>query len=144
KPRSHPPTGVTKSAEEEVAAAVHRLVCIGGWADKCAQVLGCNNPVAGPHYNVTLPEPSGVGAVLEADEPGLLGLVSLLAPPLCAGNAVVAVGGESPGAMLAAAVLGEVLATSDVPAGVVNVLTGYREELVPVIAGHRDIDAVCA
>jgi acyl-CoA reductase-like NAD-dependent aldehyde dehydrogenase len=132
------------AAEAEVAAAVDRLVCFGGWADKYAQVLGCNNPVAGPYYNFTVPEPTGVVAVIAPDEPGLLGLISLLAPPLCAGNAIVAVGGESPGAMLAAAVLGEVLATSDVPAGVVNVLTGLREELVPVIAGHRDIDAVCA
>lgn len=130
--------------EDEVGAAVDRLVCFGGWADKYAQVLGCNNPVAGPYYNFTAPEPTGVVAVIAPDEPGLLGLISLIAPPLCAGNAVVAVGGESPGAMLAAAVLGEVLATSDVPPGVANVLTGYREELVSVIAGHRDIDAVSA
>ncbi|HYE02872.1 MAG TPA: aldehyde dehydrogenase family protein [Phycisphaerales bacterium] len=126
----------------EVDAAVDRLVCFAGWADKHAQVLGCNNPVAGPYYNFTAPEPTGVVAVVAPDECPLLALVSLLAPALCAGNAVVALGSEA--SPLPAAVLGEILATSDFPPGVVNLLTGRRAELVPVIAGHRDIDAVHA
>ena len=132
------------NADAEITAAVDRLVRFGGWADKYAQVLGCNNPVAGPYYNFTTPEPTGVVAAVAPDEPPLLALVTLIAPPLCAGNAVVAVSGESPAALLSAAIFGEVLATSDVPAGVVNILTGRRDELIPFIAGHRDIDAVAA
>lgn len=130
------------AAKREVAAAIDRLVAYAGWADKYAQVLGCNNAVAGPYYNFTVPEPTGVVAALAPDEPGLLGLVSLCAPAMCAGNAVVAVAGERH--PIAAAVLAEVFATSDLPGGVLNLLTGTREELAPVIAGHRDIDAVIA
>jgi acyl-CoA reductase-like NAD-dependent aldehyde dehydrogenase len=132
------------AAEREVRQSVDRLVAFAGWADKYAQVLGCNNPVAGPYYNFTVPEPTGVVAVVGPDDPGLLGLVSLLAPVVCSGNTAVALAGEGAPASLAAVVLGEVMATSDVPAGVVNLLTGERAELVPVIAGHRDIDAVHA
>jgi acyl-CoA reductase-like NAD-dependent aldehyde dehydrogenase len=135
------------SPDAEVSAAIDRLVAFAGWADKYAQVLGCNNPVSGPYYNFTVPEPTGVVAVVAPDAPALLGLVSLLAPPLCAGNAVVALAGDppsSPAAALAAVVLAEVIATSDVPPGVVNILTGLREELVPFIASHRDIDAILA
>ena len=130
------------AARREVEATIDRLVAFAGWSDKYAQVLGCNNAVAGPYYNFTVPEATGVVAVVAPDEPGLLGLVSLCAPVLCAGNAVVAVAGERH--PIAAAVLAEVFATSDLPGGVLNVLTGTREELVPVIAGHRDIDAVVA
>lgn len=127
---------------EEVTAAIDRLVSFAGWSDKIAQVLGCNNPVAGPHYNFTVPEPSGVVGVIAPDESPLLALVSLVAPPLCAGNTVVAVSSDhNP---LPAAVLAEACATGDVPAGVVNILTGQREELLPFIADHRDIDAVHA
>ena len=132
------------AAKREVLESVDRLVAYAGWCDKYAQVLGCNNAVAGPYYNFTVPEPTGVVAVVCPDEPGLLGLVSLLAPVICPGNAAVVVGGGSAGAALATAVLGEVLATSDLPGGIVNLLTGDRAELVPVIAGHRDIDAVHA
>lgn len=135
-----PGAGATK----EVAAAIDRLVAFAGWADKFSQVLGCNNPVAGPFYNFTVPEPTGVVAVVAPDEPGLLGLISLVAPVVCAGNTCVAIGGETAGAQLATAILGEVMATSDVPGGVVNLLTGQRSELVPFIAGHRDIDSVHA
>jgi acyl-CoA reductase-like NAD-dependent aldehyde dehydrogenase len=143
KPRRGAKQRRTASAPRaEVAAAIDRLVCFGGWADKYAQVLGCNNPVAGPYYNFTVPEPSGVVGVVAPDEPALLGLVSLLAPPLCAGNTIVALGGESN--PLPAAVLGEVCATSDVPPGVVNILTGSREELIPHVASHREVDAVFA
>jgi len=128
------------AAQREVEASIDRLVAYAGWADKYAQVLGCNNAVAGPYYNFTVPEPTGVVAVVAPDSPGLLGLVSLIAPALCAGNAVVALAGESH--PIAAAVLAEVFATSDLPGGVLNLLTGTRDELVPIIAGHRDIDAV--
>ena len=130
------------AGKKEAEAAIDRLVCFGGWADKYAQVLGCNNPVAGPFYNFTVPEPTGVVGVMAPDEPGLLGLVSLIAPPLCAGNAVIALAGELH--PLIGAVFGEVCATSDIPAGVVNILTGRREELVPQFASHRDIDAIHA
>lgn len=136
--RAARPQGV----EAEVAAAIDRLVCYAGWADKHAQVLGCNNPVAGPYYNFTIPEPTGVVAAVAPEAPALLGLISVIAPPLCAGNTVVAVTSEAnplPGLML-----GEVCATSDLPAGVVNLLSGARDELVPWIAGHREIDAVHA
>ena len=132
------------AAEREVTASVDRLVAFAGWADKYAQVLGCNNAVAGPYYNFTVPEPSGVVVAVGPDEPGLLGLISLIAPAACSGNAVVALAGEGTGAAVSAVVLGEVMATSDVPAGVVNILTGERAELVPVAAGHRDVDAVVA
>lgn len=131
-------------AAEEVSLAIDRLVSFAGWADKYQQVLGCNNPVAGPFYNFTVPEPTGVVAVLAPDAPALLGLISLIAPALCAGNTVVALGGEGTPAMLATAILGEVCATSDVPGGVVNLLTGMRDELAPVMATHRDIDAIHA
>jgi acyl-CoA reductase-like NAD-dependent aldehyde dehydrogenase len=136
--------GSESRGTQEVTAAIDRLVAFAGWADKYAQVLGCNNQVAGPYYNFTVPEPTGVVAVVAPDEPGLLGLIALLAPVICAGNTTVVVGGSGPGASLAAAVLGEVMATSDVPAGVVNLLTGDKAELIPVIASHRDIDAVHA
>lgn len=130
------------AAKREVAASIDRLVAFAGWADKYAQVLGCNNAVAGPYYNFTVPEPTGVVAVLAPESPGLLGLVSLCAPAMCAGNTVVALASERH--PIAAAVLAEVFATSDLPGGVLNLLTGTRDELVPVIAGHRDIDAVVA
>ena len=134
--------GGMRRARKEVTAAIDRLVTFAGWADKFAQVLGCNNPVAGPFYNFTIPEAVGVVGVIAPEEEPLLGLISLLAPPLCAGNAVIALGSEAH--PLATSVLGEVCATSDVPAGVVNLLTGYREELVPQFASHRNIDAVHA
>lgn len=134
--------GKAPTPEAEVALAVDRLVCFAGWADKFAQAVGCQNPVAGPYYNFTIPEPTGVVVVVSPDRPSLLGLVSLLAPVIVSGNAVVGIGSESN--PLAAAVLGEVLATSDVPAGVVNLLTGDRAELIPHVASHRDVDAVAA
>ncbi|MCG3122365.1 MAG: NAD/NADP-dependent betaine aldehyde dehydrogenase [Phycisphaerales bacterium] len=131
-----------RSGRDEVDATVDRLVSFAGWADKYAQVLGCNNPVAGPHYNFTVPEPCGVVAAVAPDRPSLLGLVSLAAPALCAGNTVVCIASDfNP---LPAAVLAEACATGDVPAGVINILTGVRTELAPFVAGHRDIDAVHA
>jgi len=127
---------------DEVSLSIDRLVCFAGWADKYAQVLGCNNPVAGPFYNFTITEPTGVVAAVAPDSPSLLGLISMIAPPLCAGNAVVAISSNTN--PIPAAVLGEVCATSDVPAGVLNILTGDRAELLPHVAPHRDIDAIHA
>jgi len=132
------------SPSAEVQAAVDRLVCFAGWSDKFSQVLGCNNPVAGPFYNFTVAEPVGVVGVVAPDSPGLLGLVSLIAPALCAGNTVAALAGESAGAALAGVLFAEACATGDVPPGVVNLLTGRRDELVPAFAAHRDIDALHA
>ncbi|TVQ57107.1 MAG: aldehyde dehydrogenase family protein [Phycisphaerales bacterium] len=131
-----------RGALNEVDATIDRLVCFGGWADKYAQVLGCNNPVAGPHYNFTVPEPTGIVGVVAPDEPPLLGLISLIAPPLCAGNAVIAISSDLH--PLPAAILGEVCATSDVPAGVVNILTGQRNELLEHLANHREVNAISA
>lgn len=128
--------------EREVTLSVDRLVHYAGWADKYSQVLGCNNPVSGPYYNFTVTEPTGVVAVVAPDEAPLLALVSLLAPAVCSGNTVVALAsGSNP---LPALVLAEACATGDVPAGVVNVLSGERSELIKHIATHRDIDAVHA
>jgi len=140
--KSKAPRVRTLDADAEVTASIDRLVHYAGWADKYSQVLGCNNPVSGPFYNFTSTEPTGVVAVVAPDEAPLLALVSLIAPAVCAGNTLIAVSsGTNP---IPAAVLGEVFATSDVPAGVVNILTGDRAELIPFIAGHRDIDAVHA
>ncbi|MCK4873102.1 MAG: aldehyde dehydrogenase family protein [Phycisphaerales bacterium] len=134
--------GGIRRARKEVGAAVDRLVCFAGWTDKFSHVLAGCNPVAGPYDNVTVPEAVGVTAVIAPDEEPLLALVSLIAPPLCVGNTIVALGsGAHP---LATCVFGEVCATSDVPPGVVNLLTGMRSELIPHIAHHRDIDAIHA
>ena len=124
----------------EVDRSVDRLVWYAGWADKLAQVLGSANPVAGPYFNFTVPEPTGVVGIIAPDEPPLAGLVSRLAPALVSGNTVVLVASEA--APLAAIELAEVLVTADVPAGVVNILTGLRRELGPVLAGHADLNAV--
>lgn len=128
------------SPAQEVEASIDRLVAYAGWADKYAQVLGCNNSVNGPFYNFTVPEPTGVVGVVAPDEAPLLGLVSLIVAPLCAGSAVVALGSQA--APIPTCLFGEVCATSDVPPGVINLLTGLREELIPHFAGHRDIDAI--
>jgi acyl-CoA reductase-like NAD-dependent aldehyde dehydrogenase len=128
------------SGREEVEDAIDRMVWYAGWADKLSQVLGGSNPVAGPYFNFTVPEPTGVIGILAPAEPPLLGLVSRLAPVLVGGNACVAVASEA--RPLAAVELAEVLATSDVPGGVVNILTGLREELAPHLASHLDVDAL--
>jgi acyl-CoA reductase-like NAD-dependent aldehyde dehydrogenase len=127
-------------SDEEVAAAVDRWVWYAGWADKLAQVLGTSNPVAGPYFNFTIPEPTGVVGVIAPEEPPLAGLVSRLAPVIVGGNAAVVIASER--RPLAAVTLAEVLATSDVPGGVVNVVTGRKRELAPVIAGHMDVNAL--
>jgi acyl-CoA reductase-like NAD-dependent aldehyde dehydrogenase len=130
----------TCSGSDEVDAAVDRVVWYAGWADKLPQVLGGSNPVAGPYFNFTVPEPTGVVAVIAPDEPALLGLVTRIAPALVGGNAVVAVASETH--PLAAIELAEAIATSDLPGGVLNVLTGRRTELAPVLAAHMDVNAI--
>jgi acyl-CoA reductase-like NAD-dependent aldehyde dehydrogenase len=127
-------------SRELVARAIDRWVWYAGWADKISQVLGSANPVAAPYFNFTIPEPTGVVGLVAPEESSLLGLISRLAPPLVAGNAVVVIASET--RPLAAITLTEVLATSDVPGAVVNVLTGLKGELVPVMAGHVDVDAI--
>jgi acyl-CoA reductase-like NAD-dependent aldehyde dehydrogenase len=127
-------------ARELVGRAIDRWVWYAGWADKIAQVLGSSNPVAAPYFNFTIPEPTGVVGIVAPETSSLLGLVSRLAPPLVVGNAVVVIASES--RPLPAVTLTEVLATSDVPGGVVNLVTGLRSELVPVLAGHVDVDAL--
>ena len=124
--------------EAEVDAAIDSWVWYAGWADKLAQVLGASNPVAGPYFNFTVPEPTGVVGVVAPEEPALAGFVSRLAPVIVGGNAAVVIASEK--RPLAAVTLAEVLATSDVPGGVVNVLTGRKSELSPVLASHMAID----
>ena len=123
-----------------VDRAIDRWVWYAGWADKIAQVLGSSNPVAAPYFNFTIPEPTGVVGIVAPEQSSLLGLVSRVAPALVAGNAVVVLTSET--RPLPAITLTEVLATSDVPGGVVNVLTGVKTELVPWLAGHVDVDAL--
>ena len=127
-------------SREEIERAIDRWVWYAGFADKLAQVLGSANPVAGPYFNFTVPEPTGVVGIVAPDEPPLLGLVSRIAPAVVGGNAVVALASETK--PLAAIELAEVLATSDVPAGVVNLLTGQRAELAPWLASHMDVNAI--
>jgi acyl-CoA reductase-like NAD-dependent aldehyde dehydrogenase len=124
----------------EVDTAIDRMVWYAGWADKLAQVIGGTNPVAGPYFNFTIPEPTGVVGILAPDEPALEGLVSRLAPAIVGGNAAVVVASDQH--PLAAIELAEALATSDVPGGVVNILTGHRAELAPWLAAHMDVNAI--
>lgn len=124
----------------EVEAAIDRVVWYAGWADKLPQVLGGSNPVAGPYFNFTVPEPTGVVALLAPAEPPVLGLVSRLLPALAGGNTAVAVASEPH--PLAAIELAEALATSDLPAGAANILTGFQDELAPWLAGHMDVNAI--
>ena len=123
-----------------VDAAIDRWVWYAGWCDKVHQALGATNPVAGPYFNFTIPEPTGVVGVVAPQDQSLLGLVSRLAPAIVSGNTVVAIASER--APMPAVSLAEVLATSDVPGGVVNLLTGSVAELVPWLAGHMDVNAI--
>jgi acyl-CoA reductase-like NAD-dependent aldehyde dehydrogenase len=123
-----------------VDAAIDRWVWYAGWADKFPQVLGNVNPVAGSYFNFSIPEPTGVVGIVAAEDSSLLGLVSRLAPVIVSGNAAVVLASEA--RPLPAITLAEVLATSDVPGGVVNVITGLRRELVPHLAGHMDVNAL--
>jgi len=129
-------------AEKEVAASVDRLIYYAGWADKYAQVVGNTNPVAGPFFNFTVPEPMGIIGVIASDSDPLLGLISQIAPVIVSGNTVIALASETQ--PYPSIVLGEMLATSDLPGGVVNLLTGYRRELLPTFATHTHIRGVSA
>jgi acyl-CoA reductase-like NAD-dependent aldehyde dehydrogenase len=123
-----------------VSASIDRWVWYAGWADKLAQVVGATNPVAGPYFNFTLPEPTGVVGIVAPGDQALLGLVSRVAPAIVSGNTAVVIASErSP---LPAVSLAEVLATSDVPGGVVNILTGRTAELVPWLASHMDVNGL--
>jgi acyl-CoA reductase-like NAD-dependent aldehyde dehydrogenase len=129
-----------RAATAVVDRTVDRLVWYAGWTDKVAQVLGAANPVAGPFFNLSTPEPTGVVAVLAPQASSLLGLVSVLAPVVATGNTAVVV--TSHARPLAAVTLGEVMATSDVPGGVVNLLTGSAATLGPWLASHMDVNAI--
>jgi acyl-CoA reductase-like NAD-dependent aldehyde dehydrogenase len=133
--------GLTEEAAvSSVDASVDRLVWYAGWADKLAQVAGSANPVAGPYFNFSIPEPTGVVGVLAPQGSSLLGLISVVAPVVTSGNAAVVVASEDH--PLPALDLAEVLATSDLPGGVVNMLSGRSAELAPVLAAHRDVEAI--
>jgi acyl-CoA reductase-like NAD-dependent aldehyde dehydrogenase len=129
-----------RQAEAVVNASIDRWVWYAGWADKIAQVHGAANPVAGPYFNFSLPEPTGVVAVIAPQASSLLGFVSVVTPAVVTGNAVVAVASER--CPLPAVTLSEVLATSDVPGGVINVLTGHTAEIAPWLASHMDVNAI--
>jgi len=129
-----------RRAEALVDAAIDRWVWYAGWADKIAQVRGATNPVAGPYFNFSLPEPTGVVAVIAPEDSSLLGFVSVIAPAVVSGNTVVALASER--FPLPGVTLSEVLATSDVPGGVINVLTGRTAEVAPWLASHMDVNAI--
>ena len=127
-------------AKAQVKQAIDTWVWYAGWADKISTTFGATNPVAGPYYNFTIPEPMGVVGILAPEKPSLLGLVECLAPVLVSGNTTVLV--ASQGAPLTAITFAEVLATSDLPAGVCNILTGIKDELAPWMASHMDVNAM--
>jgi acyl-CoA reductase-like NAD-dependent aldehyde dehydrogenase len=127
-------------ATAQVDRAIDRWVWYAGWADKISQVLGTVNPVSAPYFNFSIPEPTGVVGVVAPESSSLLGLISRIAPVVVSGNSAVVLASES--RPLPAVTLGEVLATSDVPAGVINILTGLRKELVPTLAAHMDVNAL--
>lgn len=129
-------------ARTELDACVDRTVAFAGWADKFAQVWGGANPVAGPYHNFSVPGPVGVTGIVCPDQPALLGLLTLTLPAIVLGGTAVVLASETN--PIPAAVLGEALATSDLPGGVVNILTGFRDELVPHFATHRGLDALHA
>ena len=134
-------TGVTKAkAEKEVTESVDRLVWYAGWTDKLSSLSGALNPVAGPFYNFTIPESMGVIAAIAPETPSLLGLIDAIAPIIVGGNTVVIL--ASTKAPLSAMSFAEVIATSDVPNGVINILTGKKEEIAPWMASHMDIDGL--
>jgi acyl-CoA reductase-like NAD-dependent aldehyde dehydrogenase len=127
-------------ARRELDQSVEALVWYAGWTDKLPQVTGTVNPVAGPYFNFTIPEPTGVVGIVAPEESPLLGLVRRIAPALCGGNVVVTMTPEA--RPLPALTLAEVFATSDVPAGVVNIISGQRKELLPWLASHMDVNAI--
>jgi acyl-CoA reductase-like NAD-dependent aldehyde dehydrogenase len=129
-----------EGSERQVIEAIDTFVWYAGLADKIAQVTGNLNPVAGPYFNITAPEPTGVIGIVAPARPSLSGLIERIAPAICGGNSVVVIASESH--PLPAIALAECVATADVPRGVVNVITGLHNELVPVLASHGDVDAL--
>jgi acyl-CoA reductase-like NAD-dependent aldehyde dehydrogenase len=127
-------------ARREVEQTIDRWIYYAGWSDKYPQLLGTVNPVAGPYFNFTFPEPTGVVGLVAPEEPSLFGLVSRIAPAIVGGNAVVVITSES--RPLPAITLAECFATSDVPGGVINLISGYKKELVPWLAAHMDVNAL--
>lgn len=135
--------GASKAAaQREVEATIDRLVYYAGWADKYTQMIGTVNPVAGSYYNFTVPEPTGVVAIVAPEEPSLLGLVSRVAPAIVSGNTCVVIASETQ--PLVAVTFAEALATSDVPGGVINIVTGSKKELIPWVSAHMDVNLVDA
>ncbi len=130
----------TKKATHQLDAAIDRWVWYAGWADKYAQVIGNTNPVAGPYFNFSLPEPTGVVAAVAPQDHSILGLTSVIAPIIVTGNTVIVM--PSPARPIPAITLAECLATSDVPGGVVNILTGAPAEIMPWLAEHADVNAL--
>jgi acyl-CoA reductase-like NAD-dependent aldehyde dehydrogenase len=130
------------SARKEVDASVDRLVRFAGWTDKYQQVIGCANPVAGSYYNFTIPQPQGVVVAIAPKTPSLLGLISCIGAPLCSGNTIVAIGSDLH--PMSTAIFGEVCQTSDVPSGVINLITGLQQELIEHIATHRQVTGIYA
>lgn len=129
-----------RSTSSEATLAIDRLVHYAGWTDKFGQVFGSVNPVASSHFNFTTPEPTGVVVIICPDEPALLGFVSLVSPVILSGNCAVAIASMTK--PLPALTFAEILATSDLPGGVINVLAGDRTELAPHIAGHMDVNSI--
>jgi acyl-CoA reductase-like NAD-dependent aldehyde dehydrogenase len=129
-----------KQAENEVDEAINRMVWFAGWADKIAMVTGSNNPVAGPFFDFSIPEPTGVVAAVAPEDSALLGLVETIASIVVSGNAVIVIASELQ--PLPAVSLAEVIATSDVPGGVINILTGSYKEIAPWLASHQDVNAL--
>jgi acyl-CoA reductase-like NAD-dependent aldehyde dehydrogenase len=127
-------------ARSEVGVAIDRMVWYAGWADKFSQIYGSLNPVAGPFFNISAPEPTGVVGIITPDAPALLGLITRMAPVIVGGNTAVVI--ASQGQPLPAITLAEAMESSDVPAGVVNILTGYASELAPWLADHMDVNAI--
>ena len=133
-------TKTKKQAENEVDEAINRMVWFAGWADKIAMVTGSNNPVAGPFFDFSIPEPTGVVAAVAPEDSTLLGLVETIASIVVSGNTVIVIASESQ--PLPAVSLAEVIATSDVPGGVINILTGSYKEIAPWLASHQDVNAL--
>src|SRR5579863_4889640 len=129
-----------RTSQTTVSAAIDRMVWYAGWTDKIAQVLGGTNPVAGPFFNFSIPVPSGVVAVISEQESSLFGFVDAVLAPLCAGNTVVVIASQL--RPTPAVLLGEMTASSDFPAGVLNIVTGITDELAPVLAAHEDVDGI--
>ena len=127
-------------ATREIEDSIQRLVWYAGWSDKYSQLLGSVNPVSGPYFNFTVPEPTGVVGIIAPTEPSMLGLISRIAPAIVSGNTVVVVSEAQ--SSLTSVTIAEVLVTSDVPAGVVNILTGDQTDLLPWMVGHLDVNAV--